>query len=111
VLGQFNYGKRGILDLTHTRLFTFASLRRALDQAGFDILETAGMPAPYPLALGENGFSLLLVRINHALARVWRGLFSYQICMRVKARPSLDWLLGAAHEESRTRIQSMETAR
>jgi len=27
-LGQFNYGKRGILDLTHTRLFTFGSLRR-----------------------------------------------------------------------------------
>lgn len=26
--GQFNYGKRGILDLTHTRLFTFASLKR-----------------------------------------------------------------------------------
>ena len=24
-LGQFNYGKRGILDLTHTRLLTFAS--------------------------------------------------------------------------------------
>jgi len=34
--GQFNYGKRGILDLDHTRLFTFYSLRRILNQAGYE---------------------------------------------------------------------------
>ena len=28
--GQFNYGKKGILDATHTRLFTFRSLRELL---------------------------------------------------------------------------------
>lgn len=111
VLGQFNYGKRGILDLTHTRLFTFASLRRALDQAGFDILETRGMPAPYPLALGENWFSLFLVSVNQGFSRVWRGMFSYQICMRAKARPSLEWLLASAREESRARVDSMESTR
>ena len=44
LIGQFNYGKRGILDLTHHRLYTFGSLRRALEQAGFDILETTGVP-------------------------------------------------------------------
>ena len=26
MLGRFEYGKRGILDLTHTRLFTFATM-------------------------------------------------------------------------------------
>ena len=110
VLGQFNYGKRGILDLTHTRLFTFASLRRALDQAGFVILETRGMPAPYPLALGENWFSLLLVAANHLAASLWRGLFAYQICMRAKPRPSLETLLHNAREESRVRVLSLEAA-
>jgi hypothetical protein len=50
-VGQFNYGKRGVLDMTHTRLFTFSSMRRALQQAGFDILETTGVPGPYPLAI------------------------------------------------------------
>ena len=60
-LGQFNYGKRGILDLTHTRLFTFASMRRCLDQAGFDVIEIHGIPAPYPLALGDNWISRLLL--------------------------------------------------
>jgi glycosyltransferase involved in cell wall biosynthesis len=110
-LGQFNYGKRGILDLTHTRLFTFGSLRRALDQAGFEILETRGMPAPYPLALGENWFSLFLVAANDAAASIWRGPFAYQICMRVKPRPSLEALLRAAREESRIRVRSLEAAR
>ena len=110
VLGQFNYGRRGILDLTHTRLFTFTSLRRALDQAGFVILETRGMPAPYPLALGENWFSLFLVVANHLAASLWRGLFAYQICMRAKPRPSLETLLRTAREESRVRVQSLETA-
>ncbi|MBV8844766.1 MAG: glycosyltransferase [Bryobacterales bacterium] len=111
LLGQFNYGKRGILDLTHTRLFTFASLRRACDQAGFEILETRGMPAPYPLALGENWFSLFLVAVNDVAASIWRGLFAYQICMRVKPRPSLEALLHAAREESRIRVRSLEAAR
>ena len=52
LLGQFNYGPRGILDLTHTRLFTFASFERAVTQSGFDVLERVGVPGPFPLALG-----------------------------------------------------------
>lgn len=35
--GQFNYGKAGILDRTHTRLFTFRSLRHLLRDAGFRV--------------------------------------------------------------------------
>ncbi|MBV9358710.1 MAG: glycosyltransferase, partial [Chloroflexi bacterium] len=38
LVGSFNYGKRGILDLTHTRLFTFRSLRRLLEESGFEIV-------------------------------------------------------------------------
>jgi glycosyltransferase involved in cell wall biosynthesis len=110
-LGQFNYGKRGILDLTHCRLFTFASFRRALDQAGFIVLETRGVPAPYPLALGENWFSLFLVAANKLAASLWRGLFAYQIWMRVKPRPSLETLLLAAREESGIRARSLEPTR
>ncbi len=53
LIGQFNYGKRGILDMTHTRLFTFASLRRLFEQNGFRIVEMKGVPGPFPLAMGE----------------------------------------------------------
>jgi glycosyltransferase involved in cell wall biosynthesis len=103
LIGQFNYGKRGILDHTHTRLFTFASLRRLFEQAGFHILETRGVPGPFPLAMGDNRFSRLLMRLNRLLISLSKGLFSYQIFMVLQPRPSLELLLKAAEEQSRVR--------
>src|SRR5204862_6255675 len=69
LFGQFNYGKRGILDMTHTRLFTFSTLRRLCEQAGFQILEIRGVPGPFPLAIGDGKISRLLVLLNAALIR------------------------------------------
>ena len=110
-LGQFNYGLRGILDVTHTRLFTFSSLRRALVQSGFDVVETKGVPAPYPLAIGENWMSRMLLAINLLLIRVSRGLFSYQIFMRVKPQPSLEALLAIAEQRSSIKASWIESER
>ena len=98
--GQFNYGKRGILDLTHTRLFTFASLRRALAQSGFEITEVCGVPGPFPLALGDNLLARGLTWINSVLIHLSRGLFSYQIMVRARALPTLETLLGRAEAHS-----------
>ncbi|MBV9295490.1 MAG: glycosyltransferase [Acidobacteriaceae bacterium] len=107
--GQFNYGKRGILDATHTRLFTFGSLRRALRQAGFDILETKGVPAPFPLATGDNWIGRTLLALNQCLIPIARGLFAYQIFMRVKPQPSVQSLLRIAEEQSRAKARVLET--
>lgn len=103
LLGQFNYGKRGILDMTHTRLFTFTSLRRLLEQSGFRIVKVKGVPGPFPLAMGGSRLSRLLVRINKALIRVSRGLFSYQIFVVAQPVPSLDYLLKDAETQSSIR--------
>jgi hypothetical protein len=46
LLGQFNYGKRGILDLTHTRLFTVYSFRKLLTNGGFVIKDIRGFGPP-----------------------------------------------------------------
>jgi glycosyltransferase involved in cell wall biosynthesis len=108
--GQFNYGKRGTLDLTHTRLFTFGSFRRAVTQAGFDILEIKGVPAPFPLALGDNWFSRFLVKANQMLIPLSRGLFSYQIFFRMKPQPSLEYLLRTAAEQSERRARALEAS-
>jgi glycosyltransferase involved in cell wall biosynthesis len=107
LFGQFNYGKRGILDLTHTRLFTFSSLRRLLEQHGFQISLCRGIPAPYPMALGQNVFSRCLLAINDALIRLAPGLFSYQIFVVAKPNPSLEILLERAVNESSLRAKSM----
>ena len=109
--GQFNYGKRGILDLTHTRLFTFASLRRTLEQSGFAITETIGVPGPFPLALGDNFLAHALTRINSALIYVSRGLFSYQIMVRARALPILETLLDQAEQHSAVRLGLLELSK
>ena len=83
LLGFFNYGSRGILDLTHTRLFTFATLRNLFEQSGYRIDEIRGIPAPFPLALGDTALARFLVRVNGLLIRLSRSLFAYQIFMVV----------------------------
>jgi glycosyltransferase involved in cell wall biosynthesis len=92
-LGQFNYSKKGILGLGHRRLFTFKSLRALLEQAGYEVIAERGVPAPFPLALGMNPWSRLLLLVNRGLIALAKGLFSYQICLRARALPDAKHLL------------------
>jgi glycosyltransferase involved in cell wall biosynthesis len=93
VFGQFNYGKAGILDRTHTRLFTFRSLRRLLVDAGFRIKEIRGVPAPFPKILGNGRLGKVGLGINQVLIRISRSLFSYQIFVVAAAAPDVDFIL------------------
>jgi hypothetical protein len=104
LFGQFNYGKRGILDMTHTRLFTFGSFIRLFKQSGFQVVNSNGIPAPFPLAIGNNFLSHLLLKFNTFLIRFAKGLFSYQILIEARATPSLDTLLYKTMQESETRL-------
>lgn len=92
-LGQFNYGRKGILDRTHTRLFTFRSLKELFDQTGYKVLEVQGIPAPFPKALGDNAIGRGLLAINEGLIKIAPRLFSYQIFVRAKALPTVPHLL------------------
>lgn len=109
LIGQFNYGKRGILDVTHTRLFTFSSFRRCLEQCGFAVEEIKAVPGPFPLALGDTWLSRFLLNVNRALIPISRGLFGYQIFARIKPRPSVAYLLDAAHQESDRKVRELES--
>ncbi len=91
--GQFNYSRKGILGLGHRRLFTFRSLRALVEQAGYEVLETRGVPAPFPLALGHHRASRALLFLNRLLIRFSRSLFAYQICLRVRPLPESRHLL------------------
>jgi glycosyltransferase involved in cell wall biosynthesis len=104
MFGQFNYGKRGILDLTHSRLFTFGSLRALFEQAGYAVVRTRGVPAPFPLAAGDNVLGRTLLALNKAFIRVSKGLFSYQAYFEFRVNPSLPRLLTAAHASARNRL-------
>jgi len=110
LLGQFNYGKRGILDLTHTRLFTFATFRRLFEQSGFEVLEMRGVPAPFPLAVGNGLLGRFLIAVNKALMAVSRSLFAYQIFAVVRPKQTLTSLLERAQRESGARAASLTGA-
>lgn len=97
LLGYFNYGKRGILDSSHTRLFTFQSLARTLAESGFEVEEVRAVPAPFELAFGDNWLAGALTAANRALIHISKGLFGYRIFIRAKPRPTLESLLEAAN--------------
>jgi SAM-dependent methyltransferase len=94
--GQFNYGKRGILDLTHTRLFTFGTFRRLFEQSGYEVLQLRGVPAPFPLALGDTWTARLLLRTQRLLIGISRSLFAFQIFAIVRPKAGLPYLLDRA---------------
>ncbi len=110
LIGQFNYGKRGILDLTHTRLFTFASFRRLFEQGGFRVRRMTGIPGPFALVFGDSAVGRLVMAVNTLLVRVARGLCSYQMFVVAEPLPSLEYLLKSAHDESAIRIEERRAA-
>lgn len=103
LLGNFNYGKRGILDMTHRHLFTINSLRCLLNQCGYKIEKMKGIPLPFPQAFGNNAFSRVLLNINVFLLRLFPGLFSCQIFVRAVPLSTANQLLKIARDKSRER--------
>ncbi|HWP04536.1 MAG TPA: bifunctional glycosyltransferase/class I SAM-dependent methyltransferase [Polyangiaceae bacterium] len=100
LLGQFNYGKAGILDATHTRLFTFRSISRLLLDSGFRITEVKGVPAPFPKVLGEGLLGKTAVALNELAIRLSKTLFSYQILIEAEGTPTPEFLVEDARQRS-----------
>ena len=107
LLGEFNYGKRGILDITHTRLFTFQSFKKLFSQNGFEIEKVVGIPGPFPLVLKNKFVGHLLIKLNKIAISINKGLFSYQIFLIVKAVPTVDYLLLKSIGESESRKKEL----
>jgi glycosyltransferase involved in cell wall biosynthesis len=102
--GQFNYGKAGILDRTHTRLFTFRSLRHLLRDAGFKLKSERGVPAPFPKVFGDNVVGRTAVAVNQALIdHVSKSLFSYQIFVVAETTPDVQYVVQHTTEKSAER--------
>ena len=95
LFGQFNYGQTGILDRTHTRLFTFRTLQRLMRDSGFQIQVVKGIPAPIPKAIGDSVLSRTLLWLNQALIRISPGLFSYQIFVIATVTPDVAYVLAS----------------
>jgi glycosyltransferase involved in cell wall biosynthesis len=93
LLGQFNYGYAGVLDRTHTRLYTFRTARKLLKDAGLKVVAVRGVPAPFPKVLGDGLIGRAAVAVNLALIRLSKTLFSYQIYLEAESTPDVRYLL------------------
>jgi glycosyltransferase involved in cell wall biosynthesis len=100
-LGQFNYGKQGVLDFHHARLFTFRSAERLLRDAGFRVKEVRGIPAPFPRAFGPGALSRAALELNQLLIRLSKTLFAYQILIVAESTPDLEFVLARAVRSER----------
>ena len=102
LFGIFNYGKKGILDKTHTRLFTLNSIINLLNQNGFEIKNIKGIPVPFGLIFGTNSFiSKIFTYFNSIAISVWKRLFSYQFFLEIRQQPTLEQLLDDASNNSK----------
>ncbi|MBP9697893.1 MAG: glycosyltransferase [Candidatus Moranbacteria bacterium] len=89
LLGWFNYGKKGILDRTHHRLFTIGSFKRLLQNAGFDVLCIKGFGPPIMDAFGNSLFWNIIDQICSLLAKLYPRLFAFNFLIIAKKRDSV----------------------
>lgn len=108
LFGGFNYGRRGILDLGHKRLFTKKSIQRLCEQSGMVVQELTAIAAPYPEALGLNLWSRFLVGWNSFMIHISKGLFAYEFLLKLKAKPVVKHLIKHSIHASDIRKQKSE---
>jgi predicted TPR repeat methyltransferase len=89
LFGVFEYRERGILDATHLRFYTMRTIKRQIENAGYQIVAIRGSSVPLRLIVGKWTPEVLLrigERLLTLVTRVWRGLFAYQIIIVARRR-------------------------
>jgi 2-polyprenyl-3-methyl-5-hydroxy-6-metoxy-1,4-benzoquinol methylase len=95
LLGRFNYAERGILDITHKRLFTRKTLLRTLRDCGYRVEKVRGVPPPFE-AVMPGMLGTLFGRLSAALCWLWPSLFSFQTLVVCRPLPGVRQLLTAS---------------
>ena len=92
LLGRFSYAERGILDLTHKRLFTRSTLRDAIMETGYVIERCEPISVPFEAVIG--GFvGRWLGAGSQLLARLWPTMFAFQFLVVARPRPGVRQVL------------------
>jgi 2-polyprenyl-3-methyl-5-hydroxy-6-metoxy-1,4-benzoquinol methylase len=87
LVGSFRYTARGILDRSHLRFYTLASIRAELERAGFAIDRIEATTPPLAEILpgrSDGALSRALDRVQSLGNRLWRELFAYQFVLRAR---------------------------
>jgi 2-polyprenyl-3-methyl-5-hydroxy-6-metoxy-1,4-benzoquinol methylase len=92
LLGKFSYAERGILDVTHRRLFTRGSLLRMLEDCGYQIEKALPVPVPFDAVFG-GWLGSTLTRLSRILCAIWPRLFAFQFIVLCRPWPGVRQLL------------------
>lgn len=97
LFGRFAYADRGIMDVTHKRLFTRASLVAALRDSGYQVDSVRPIPVPFEnIVTGRPRLGRALTRIASVLCRIWPTMFAFQFLAVCRPMPGVSQILGAS---------------
>lgn len=102
LLGRFSYAERGILDITHKRLFTKWSLLRTLRDCGYRVERFIPVPAPFSVVM-PNSTGRMFGWISNVLANLWPSAFAFQSLVVCRPLPGVHQLI---RQSERKLIQS-----
>ena len=90
LFGRFEYQDRGILDRTHLRFFTLATLKRMVDEASFRILELRPTPAPVQLVFPwvDGALFAPLHELHFCAVKLCKTTLAYQFVVRAAPKQS-----------------------
>ena len=92
LLGRFSYAERGILDVTHKRLFTRATLRRSLEECGYVIERSIPVGVPFEAVIGGR-IGRVLGAMSSFAARLLPTVFAFQHFVITRPRPGIKQLI------------------
>jgi len=88
LFGRFNYSSRGILDITHKRLFTKTSLQRLFSDCGYVIESLSPIPVPFEAVI-PNSLGRALGLIAKVFSHAFSGLFAFQFLIVASPKPGV----------------------
>ena len=92
LFGRFTYAERGILDITHKRLFTRKSLLAMLRQCGYEVQRVHASAVPFQAVMrGRPG--RVLGAVSALAARLLPTLFAFQFVVVCRPRAGVRQLM------------------
>lgn len=89
LMKSFCHRERGILDKTRLRFYTQATVKKFLEENGYEIVEHTMTTMPIELALGissENYFMRISHKILSIITKIMPGLFGYQCLFAARVK-------------------------
>jgi len=93
LLGQFNYGQRGILDMTHKRLFSVNNFKKMIVQYGYKIEVVRGFAPPVTDMVNNSWLFKMIESIHAFFSRLLPNFFAFNFLVIATRLESVDDIL------------------